>query len=219
MADISAVKKRRHTASEKMRMRRQAQKNARFRSKPIKIARQPRKQRSRYVGYVVFIWENGPKKGKKYNTQVTLRGPARIKIQGRDLVIIPRDGQKYIWGDDNPNPQPSEKKQKDFQSKKRNPSAKRELRLREAIQAKFDAFMEERGAHGAGKAMARCFVIGHNRLSRKVAKLALAKVYGSVLKRNKAAHLAFSRAVRRSVSLKKTVDQDKKKAAMTKVAV
>jgi hypothetical protein len=196
-------------------MERQARRNERYRSKPIEIKQQPKKTRSRFVGYVVFEWETGPKKGKRYNSQITLRDQARLKIRGKELVVMPRDGDEYIWGEKDPNPQIDPEKQERLKNPGK-PAGERELRLRDAIQKRFDEFLEERGPHGAGKAMATCFVRAYRKLDKKVAKLALGKAYKSVLLGNKAAFLAYSRALTTSHTMKKQVDLDQKEEAMKK---
>ena len=194
----------RQTSSERKKMQRQSEKNKKFVKVPVEITSQPEKRRDRYVGRVTFVWKSGPKRDEKCPVTITLGGPARLTIRGKDLVINPRDGDQYIWG--------AEKEETDGMGKDASPhepknaaGKKREKRFRDQLQEKYDELIEARGPNDAGRSMARGFVIAYNKIKGKVAKRALAKIYGVVLETNKAGHKSFSRAVKRSDSMTKRV--------------
>ena len=190
----------RQTSSERKRQQRQSEKNKRFRKVPVEITQQPVKKRSVYMGRVTYEWKSGPKRGQKVSIPITLKQPARLSLRGKDVMVKPRDGDMYAWGQKETEEPAGVQKLKDHESKPL-PAKKREKRLRDQLKEKFDALIADRGPLEAGKVMARGFVQAHNKMGGKTAKRALAKVYGAVLASNKAAHLSFGRAVRKSASL------------------
>ena len=159
-----------------------------------------------YVGRVSYEWKSGPKRGQRSSVPVTLKYPAKITIRGKDIMIKPRDGEPYVWGEKDGENGKGGKGGKTDTSKPKSKS-KKEARLRDILSSKYEDLISERGTVEAGKAMAKGFIIAHNKLKKKTAKRALAKVYGQILKSNKAAHLAFGKALRRSTRI------DKKKKA------
>lgn len=201
----------RQTSSERKRQERQTERNKRFRKVPIKITQQPTKKRGVYMGRVTYEWKSGPKRGQKTSIPVTLKEPAKLTIKGKDLMVKPRDGEMYVWGDKDAEKEPGT-------DSKGNPIRKggsgkaREKRLRDQLKEKYEALIAERGPLEAGKAMAKGFVVAHNKLKGKTSKRALAKVYGVVLKTNKAAHRSFGRAVKQSKSM--TARKPKTEAAV-----
>lgn len=200
---------------------RKTERNKRWRKVPFEITQQPKKTRQVWMGRVTYEWMEGPKKGQKTACPITLKEPARLSIRGKDLWVLPTNGEPYIWGEKGHNPpQPDEKRMRDW--KRRKSAAKREKRLREKLMEKFQELLKAYGPHEAGKRMATAFVRAHNRLNDKLAKRALAKVYGSVVKTNRVAHLAFARKIRAAVSLTKRAAPKKKKkdvaAALRQVA-
>jgi len=201
----------RQTPSERKRQQRQSERNKRYRKVPIEITQQPTKKRGVWMGRVSYEWKSGPKRGQKTSVPVTLNTPAKLSIRGKDLMVKPRDGEMYVWGE-----KEDEKKlgtDADGKPIRKSEDGKaREQRLRDKLKEKYDKLIAEHGPLEAGRTMAKGFVLAHNKLKGKNAKRALAKVYGVVLKTNKAAHRAFGRAVKQSRSM--TARKPKTEAAV-----
>lgn len=192
------------TKNDRRKAEQKAERRKNFRRKPIKITQQPKKKRGAYHGRVTFEWMSGPDRGKKYSQPVTLPEPFKIKLRGQDIIIQPKDGDEYTWGE-------ADQRQGEHianKGKKGRPvnkeQGKRVKRAKDLIKEKLEALIEETGPREAGKTLARGFIIAHNKLKKKEAKRALAKLYGAVLKEgNRAAFLSFGAHVRRSASMHK----------------
>lgn len=202
------------TKTQRRQAEQRAERRKTWRKKPIRITQQPKKTRGAYHGRVTFEWTSGPEKGKKFSQPVTLPSQFRIRIQGQNVVIVPQGADSYTWGE--ADERESERLQKKGKTKKRPVSKKQGKRVQhmvEKIRDKLDSLIEAKGHRAAGKTMARSFIIAHNKMKSKVAKRALAKLYGAVLTDgdHKAAHLAFASHVRRSASM-----LNKKKTKKTK---
>ncbi len=99
-AILSAGRRFRKTASDRVKMERAARKNTRYIKKAVKITEQPRRKRKAYVGRATYEWMTGPKKGKRYSTNVTLKTPATLKISNREVAIKHRGREPYSYGGD-----------------------------------------------------------------------------------------------------------------------
>lgn len=202
---IPSQKRMKRTRYQRLVEDRKAEKRKNYRKKPVTITQQPSKKRNCYAGRCTWEWVTGPDKGKKYNQPVSLPYPFSMKLRGKDLVILPNDGDEFVWGEGK-----AEEVRREARRAKLPPmppeKAKRVKSLLDMLRERLEALVAERGPRDAGKAFARGFVIAHNRMRNKKAKSALAKLYATVLKNsNRAAFLSFAAHLRRSSSMNKKI--------------
>ena len=195
------AKRFRETSSQKRQRERRSRRNKNYKKKPVEITQQPRKLRKAFVGRVSFEWINGPKRGNKYSVMVTLQYPARLRIKGKELWVFPLDKEidPYEWGGD--------KAKADAMAKEANKKSAedkdREKRLRHPLRLKYEQLIKDHGPFTAGRIMAKGFVITYNKMGTKAAKIAITKLYGSVLRGNTTGHKSFTRAIYRAVKKEK----------------
>jgi len=182
---------------------RRTEKRKSYRKTPIKITQQPTMKRDCYAGRCTWQWTSGPERGTKYNQPVVLPYAFQLKLRGKDLIVQPSEGEEFVWGEGQ-----SEEAKRKQAGEDAGPlptdAADRVQTMLAMLRAKLEALIEEKGPRGAGKTMARAFILAHNKLDAKVAKRALAKLYAAVLTdSNRAAFLSFGAHIRRSASMTK----------------
>jgi hypothetical protein len=191
------------TRYERLEDARKNEKRKHYRKKPTEITQQPSKKRDCYAGRCSWEWLSGPERGKKFNQPVSLPYPFTLKLRGKDLVVRPDEGEEFVWGE----AQSDETKKAREKADQEPLDAEKGSRVKSMLallREKLEALIEEKGPREGGKSFARGFILAHNKMSTKKAKLALAKLYAAVLKdSNRAAFLSFGAHLRSSVSMTK----------------
>jgi hypothetical protein len=65
----------------------------------VDVTSQPEKHKNSYMGRASFYWKNDPDK-HKHSVNITLDGPAKLSIKGKDLKVDPKEGESFTWGEE-----------------------------------------------------------------------------------------------------------------------
>jgi hypothetical protein len=96
---ISAKKK--ITRQDAKRMERDAKKHKNWKKKWVEVTQQPKKSpKGAWVGRATFEWLTGTEKGEKRSRPITLGDAAALTIRGGKLIVRPKGGKEYEYGDE-----------------------------------------------------------------------------------------------------------------------
>jgi len=67
----------------------------------VEVTSQPEKTKGgNYVGRATFHWQKGPEKDNKHSSMINVgSSPAKLSIRSRKLMVKPKDGEPYIYGE------------------------------------------------------------------------------------------------------------------------
>lgn len=85
--------------SEQAKIEKGDKKNAKKGKVWVDVSSQPEKHKKSYMGRASFYWKNDPDK-HKHSVNITLSGPAKLSIKGKDLHVVPKDGEPFDWGEE-----------------------------------------------------------------------------------------------------------------------
>ena len=85
--------------SEQAKIEKGDKKNAKKGKVWVDVSSQPEKHKKSYMGRASFYWKNDPDK-HKHSVNITLDGPAKLSIKGKDLHVVPKDGEPFDWGEE-----------------------------------------------------------------------------------------------------------------------
>ncbi len=87
------------TQTEQKQLEKGEKKHARKKKVWTTVTSQPEKHKNAWLGRASFYWKDDQDE-KKHSVNITLSGPAKLSIKGKDLHVAPKEGEDYTWGEE-----------------------------------------------------------------------------------------------------------------------